>query len=480
MSGIPISGLGSGIDFQVYIDAIIKAEADAISRTTGRQTINANSQKVSFTQVKSTMTSLQASIRDLKIANDLKVKTAISSDSGVFTATANSSALLQSVNVKVNRLANNEVSRLAFESIDTAVHNGADTTITINVRGVDKTVDVPSGTTLSELAGLINSAGIGVTANVYDSGDGTGTPARLSITDNTQGDYEGATDNVVYTAFSSQLDNVGSDPVVADAAVDSEVVINGETITTSSHNIVGIIPGVSIKLISTDPDTQTLTVQEDTGNATQKMNTLVERYNQVVGLVRQMTAYDLGAETQSNIMAGDSTLRNVLTRLQGAFTGEVTTLPDSVEFKSLSSLGFKSVFSSDNPAASGTVEFNTGTFNAALSNNFDDIVKFFEGFTEDGVSYDGWADKLTDVMDSFLRNPDGAITAKLSSLDSELSRLSDEQNDKIRRLTEKEQSLVKKFARLEAQLGSLNSQKSSLDAALNSIALNNQAIANKK
>lgn len=483
---VNVFGLGSGIDFQAMIDAVIQAEQAKVARTITQKAVSAQSQQVVFQNAKGALNSLDAAIKDFQFAQDLKTKKAKSSDETKFTAIATLNAPIQTTKIEVAQLANNEEARMSFASTDSIVHSGSDTTITINVRGVDKTVDVPSGTTLAELATLINKAGIGVSANTYDSGDGTATPARLTIKDNQLGDYDGGTDNIVFTAFSSQLDQISSDPSITTAAQDSEVIIGEgageETITFSSHTLSGVIPGVTLKLLSESPtgEKETLTISEDISNASTKMKNLVDRYNEAVTMLRQATAFDLTQDTQTNPTAGDSTLRGVLTRLQTAITGQITSLPDGLAIHSLTELGITSVFSGDNTSANGTLEFDASKFNAALENNYDDLIKFFEGFTEDSVTYNGWSDQMIDVMSSFLRSPDGAIVSKISSLDTQLKRLSEEQTDALERIAQKEEFLTQKYARLESQLSALNGQQSQLEASIQSISLTNQAIANKK
>jgi len=384
------------------------------------------------------------------------------------------------VNVKIVTLANNEVSRMSFSGVDDVVQNGADTTITINVRGADKTVDVPSGTTLSGLATLINKAGIGVTANVYDSGDGTATPARLTLTDNTLGDYSTIQDNITYTAFSSQLDNVSSDPTVATTAVNTDVQINGEDIYTSSHTIADVIPGVTLNLLSANNDSQTLTVSESTGDASQKISDLVDQYNKTVALIRQAIHYDPTQTTQTNPTAGDATLRNVLTSLENSITSLVPTLPNGTSVHSLTDLGVTTVFNGDDPTQNGTLSFDSSKFNTALSENYDDVINFFQGITQDSTTYKGWADQITDVMNSFLDSTNGSISSKISSLDKQVGDLEKKIQDKLAEIDQKHTDLKNKFARLEAKLSDLNGQQSTLTSMLSSLSLNNQAISRGK
>lgn len=485
MSGLGISGLGSGIDFSKYIDAIIQADSQKLLNTVGRQEVQAQSEQVVFNNVKSAMGQLESTIKGFKFSQDFRVKTVSSSDSDVFTATAQNSAPNQTFEFTVEALAESELNGQSFESLDSVVHNGADTTITINVRGEDKDISVPSGTTVQELANIIENAGIGVSATAFDTLDGSGHPVRLHIIDDKTGEYEDGPPNISFTAWSSALDNVAavsdsSDPSISVAGANAEIQVGGTSVFSENNVFSGVIPGVTITVKSADPGvTKSMTIAESTENAQQKIQSLVDAYNQVVAVLRQATFFDPSLEQQTNPTAGDSTLRNVLTRLQSAITSTIPTLPESSQFKSLADLGVESTFDAQNPSANGQLTFDANAFNEALDDNFDDVVNFFEGFTEDSVEYKGFADSLIGVMDSFLGTPNGAITAKLNSLDSELRRLADEKQKQLERIAAKEERLTQKFARLESQLAGLGAQQSALSAALDSVKLNNQAIAKK-
>jgi len=476
-----IFGLGSGIDFSLFIDQIIKAETDRLVRTVGRREVKAQSEQLTFTNIRGALQSLDTSVKDLKIAQDFKTKVAKSSDPNVFTAIATLNAPVQSVKLTVESLATNEVSRTSFTGVDDVVHNGADTTISITVRGVEHELNIPGNSTFSEIANIINGAKIGVTANVYDSKDGTANPARLSITDNKLGIFSTEMDPPPNVTFDfSNLDTAIDDPEVAVEPQNTEVILNGESIFSQGHTLVGIIPGVNVSLLSAAPGQEkTLTVQETTGDSSKRIQTLVERFNEVVGIIRKATFIDPSDPNQAP-QGGASTLRSILTRLQGAITGVVEGLPDTVSVRSLADLGVKTAsFNADSPQSNGLLEFNAGQFNAQINNNFDDVVKFFEGFTEDAITYKGFADKMMEVMGGFLRSPDGSVTAKLSSLGETLKRLNEDKLRAIDRINAKEEMLTGKFARLEAQLAQLNGQQGQLTAAIESINNNNRFIANR-
>src|SRR5690606_29466781 len=105
------------------------------------------------------------------------------------------------------------------------------------------------------------------------------------------------------------------------AAQDTHVRIEGQDIYRDSHVISDVIPGVSFQVLKEDPETPvTLTVTESITGASDKVQTLVDRYNEVVALLKKALQFDPNLKTQTNPTAGNSSLRNILTRVQSTFT----------------------------------------------------------------------------------------------------------------------------------------------------------------
>lgn len=488
MSGFGISGLGSGIDWQLYIDSAIKAETDALARTIGRREVRNTAVLTAFSNVKGVMDQLNTSVKGFAFAQDFKDKTVSVSDSSVATGTATLSANAQSIDLFVETLATNEEQTITAETVDSVIHNGAETTVTINVRGEDKTVEIGSGTTLSDMATSINSANIGVTAIVYDSGDGTSDPARLVLVDDSLGEEAEGEDNIQFAdaSFFDLLDNLESGDVTKTrTAQNTEVLINGQTVVRENHTLSDVLPGVTLKLknehtSADNPDDPIkITIQEDTSGASSKMEDFVSRYNEVATMLKQALRFDPNGDPSANPTSGNSTLRSVMSRLQNAMTSTLE-LPDDTDIRSLSDLGVETIFSSEDSSENGLLEFDASKFKSALDSNYDDVIRFFEGFEEEGVEYSGFAEKLEGVMNSFLDSTNGSINTKIDSLNQELKDLSDQKQRKLERIAAKEERMTAKFARLESQMAKLNSQQSALESAIQSINLNNKAISNRK
>jgi len=491
MSGMGISGIGSGVDWGQYVDAIVKAEQQAIANTLGRREVVSSAQKTVFANAKGTIDALAAAIRNFKFSGEFKVKSVTSSNSDFITGTASLAATKQTLKVEIEKLAQSEVQRYTFASLQDSVTN-SDTSISVTVRGVAHTIEIPAGTTFEGLRDKINAARIGVTAAAFNSDDGTGEPARLTISDNVVGDQDNVdtTANVTFD-FSTLLGTLSTqdddtNPVTAShfirKAQNANVRINGDLVVRNTNTISDVIPGVTLNLLQAEDGTEfTINIVESTKDAAAKVKDLVDKYNDVLKLLKSSVVYDPNLSQQTNPTAGDSTLRNVMSRLQSGFMQQITSLPNATGvIRSLSDLGVTSTFNSSDPASNGVLSFDATKFNAALNSNYDKVVQFFEGLDADGTQYKGWADTLDEVMKTFTGGSTGAITGKIASLDSDLKRITDEKIKKLERLSAKEERLRAKFARLEGQLAALNQQQSTLTQSIQALSLNNQAIANRK
>jgi len=491
MSGLGISGIGSGVDWGQYVDAIIKAEQKAIANTLGRREVISTAQKTVFANAKGTIDALAGAIRNFKFSGDFKVKSITSSNSDFITGTASLSASKQTLKVEIEKLAQSEVQRYTFASLTDSVTN-ADTNISVTVRGTVTSIAIPAGTTFEGLRDKINAARIGVTASAFNSGDGTGEPSRLTITDNKVGDQDNVdtTANVTFD-FSTLLGTLATqdndtNPVTAThfirKAQNAYVRINGDLVVRDTNSISDVVPGVTLNLLQAQDGTEfTINVVESTKDAAAKVKDLVDKYNDVLKMLKAAIVYDPQARQQSNPTAGDSTLRNVLSRLQTGFMQPLTTLPSSNEsVRSLSDLGVVSSLNTSDPSSNGVLSFDPNKFNAALNANYDKVVQFFEGLDADGTQYKGWADTLDGLMKSFTGGVTGAVTGKIASLDSDLKRITDDKVTKLERLVAKEERLRAKFARLEGQMAALQQQQSTLTQSIQALNLNSQAIANRK
>jgi flagellar hook-associated protein 2 len=120
---------------------------------------------------------------------------------------------------------------------------------TLTIQGHNFNVDsADNDTTLASLASAINSAGIGVNANVITDSNGS----RLSLVSGTSG-------AAGELAVSGSLAGASAGAITFSSSQDGQdasLKVDGVTITSSSNTVSNVIPGVTFQLLGSSPGTQ--------------------------------------------------------------------------------------------------------------------------------------------------------------------------------------------------------------------------------
>jgi flagellar hook-associated protein 2 len=174
----------TGIDFNQIIQSEISAASVPITNLNNEITTE-NTQISALGTVSANISLLQSAITNLS-TDATTPQQAVNVESGApFTATTSGSPASGVYNVTVNSLATSQISASqGFASSSSALGTG---TVTITVGGVATPISVDTtNNTLSGLASAINSAKLGVTAQVVNTGL-PGAPYRLELSSNSTG-----------------------------------------------------------------------------------------------------------------------------------------------------------------------------------------------------------------------------------------------------------------------------------------------------
>ncbi|MDB5036975.1 MAG: flagellar cap protein FliD [Bacteriovoracaceae bacterium] len=489
MSGFSISGLGSGIDWTAYIASIRSAKEKALSNTLGKQSNKLTQEQTILTTVQGRAQDFKNNIQGFEFSKDFLTKTVSSSDPTVVTGLSTLSASNQSNTIQVQSIATNETWAANFTGVNNSV-TSSDGTLTVNVRGKSQVLNVGAGTTLSGLAAQISNAGLGVSATVYDTGDGTATSARIAITDNLTGKANtdptpGQNFNLSFTSTLTDLNTAAFGATPQTEGLDASIKLNGsaQVIYRQTNTINDVLPGVTINLVSAAPGvSKTLTVNSSTTNASTRINDFITKYNNIVLELQKDLKFDptlaASGQDQTNPTAGNSALRSALSQLQNAVLGSVTSLLPNRSVRSLSDIGIISQYNAADPTLNGQLKIeNQSKLDDALANHFDDTVAFFEGDIVGAVKYDGFSQKVDKTMTSLLDISQGVITSEATRVAKTNLSITDDVQKKLNRIQTEEDALKLKFSALEGQLAKLNSQGSQLTSVFASI---NGAVASSK
>ena len=230
----------------------------------------------------------------------------------------------------------------------------------LTIQGQTFTVDsAHNDTTLASLASAINSAGIGVSANVITDSNGS----RLSLVSKTSG----VAGQLSVTGLS--LSGASAGPITfpsSQPGLDASLTVDGVPITTSSNTVSNAIPGVTFQLLGSSLTTQIqVEITNDNTDIETAVSNFVTAYNAVINDINGQEKNDSSGNAEP--LFGNPTLALIQSQITGAlFTGAA-----SGTIKNITQLGIG--LNSD-----GTLTLNGDTLDSALNSNFSDVTGFLQ------------------------------------------------------------------------------------------------------
>ncbi len=429
-----------GIDVNSAVSAAVTA-AEAPETDWENQESTLQSQSSALTQLQTDATNLDSDMQTLEsLTGPFSAANVTSSNSSVVTGTAVSGTISGNNIVDVTSLATNDSwSSTALASSSTALSSG---TITVTgANGTPTTVTLGSGVnTLTDLANTINGDDLGVTANVITDANGS----SLSIVSNTSGS---ASD---FTVSSSNPSSFGFTEV--NPGSNASLTINGIPISSASNTVTGVVPGLTLNLLSTTSSPVTLSVSPDTSQITTAINQFVSDYNTLITAVNAQYS-DTGSG--EGVLAGDPTVSSLQTALMQSVDYTYSPASGTTTMPNLSSLGI--TVNSD-----GTLSVDSTTLSQALQNNFSDVQSFFQG-----SSQNGFANALDQQLTTFTSPGTGAFSVDLQSISSETSDLqTDISNFQTNVIGPLQTQLQSEYSKAEIALQQLPGELKDVDAEL--------------
>ena len=242
----------------------------------------------------------------------------------------------------------------------TAVSDPSDTLSgSLTIQGHTFNVDsVDNDTTLATLASAINSAGIGVSANVIT--DSTG--SRLSLVSGTSG----AAGELSVSASLSGASSGAISFASSQNGKDASLTVDGVAITTGSNTVSNAIPGVTFQLLGASPGTQIqVEITNDNTDIETAVGKFVSAYNAVINDINGQEKNDSSGNAEP--LFGNPTLALIQGQISGAlFSGSA-----SGTISNITQLG---IGLNDD----GTLTLNTDTLDSALNSNFSDVTGFLQ------------------------------------------------------------------------------------------------------
>lgn len=428
------SAASSGLDVNAIVTGLMSIE---------RQPINTLNSKISSTNakisalglIKSQVSNFQTAVQALNSASTSSFNTlsASSSNTGIFTAAADSTAVAGNYALAVSSLAQaqNLVTSGAASST-TAISNGTATTIsfdfgtiaggtlangsyagaafTSNGAAVKSITIDATNNTLSGIRDAINNAKLGVTATLIN--DGSATPFRLALSvDNT-----GANNSLkITTAGGDGTLNtlLANDPAGVQhlnqtiAAQNANFTVNGVAVSKTSNTVTDAIQGVTLNLKSVTTTPASLTLARDTAAVSTAINGFVSAYNALYGAMKNSSAYKSGSALE-----GDATLRSLQNQMRSIAGSAAST---GALFNTLADIGI--TFTAD-----GTMQADSGKLNTNLSSNFADVANVFNSVSGYATQFEAFT-KSTLAFDGALANRTTGLSTTVKNINDQIGKL---------------------------------------------------------
>ncbi|HEY6445909.1 MAG TPA: flagellar filament capping protein FliD [Acidobacteriaceae bacterium] len=411
--GSPTSG--QGFDVTTTVNEIV-GNLQAVETPWKNQLTTLGSQDTALTSIGTDLSSLSTALQALTdFEGVLSEKEGSSSDTSILDLTgADTSAVAGSHTVVVNSLAQTD-SWYSDDVVSTDTLSGS---LTINGKAIQisngtatdsngKTI--PANNTLATLKSYINSGSYGVTANlVTDSGG-----ERLSLVSNTSGkggDITLKASGLKDSTSGSSVNFTEAQQGTLVGGQDASFSVDGINMTSPSNTVTTAIQGVTLQLLSADPNTSVqVEVANDTTDVETAVSNFVNAYNTVVKDVNTQEGKDSSGNPEP--LYGNPTLAMLQTQMDEA----LNFVQSSGAITSATQLGIEASASDD-----GTLTLNTNTLDSALNSNYQDVVNLFQpasGFTSFG---DNFSTTLGNLANSA---PSGAIYMTLQQNSTQESQL---------------------------------------------------------
>lgn len=448
MSPISLSGLASGMDTDAVISQLMALERVPRQRTELQQAA-VRARQENLRDISSKLGALQTAAAGLRSAALWEgTQTVESSDATKVAAQRTGGAGPGGYQVEVTRLASATQRTFTYTSQPSASQ--------LSIAG--ETIDLAENATLDDAVSAINAASTKVYAvNVNGS---------LVLSSRTTG---AASD------FAATGAAVAENGAAAKAGQDAAFRVDGVDRASASNTVTDAIPGLELTLKAPTSSPMTITVGApgvDQEAVKAKVRAFVEQYNKTMETLRTAVAEKRVAnpsnttDARKGSLYADDTVVRALRQLRetvGQAIGGMTTYDDLADIGiSTGAATGSGTLSKD--AVAGKLVLDEAKLSAALTADPAAVQKLLGGKT----GTDGAAQALEAVIRPFTETG-GALDGRITSADSEISRLSDRLATFDDRLAAKEERLRRQFVALEQALARSQSLQADLAARLGSL-----------
>jgi flagellar hook-associated protein 2 len=468
MATISSLGVGSNLDLASLLTQLQTAESQPLVALQDKAK-SYTSKLTAYGTIQSALSTLQTAAQKLGDPSLFQTVTGTPTVSGILAASATDVSAAGNYTIDVKQLAqaqtligagqastkaaigNGQVT-IDFGTVSggtldpvTGQYSGATFTPDATKTGKSITID-PSNNTLEGIRNAVNSSDAGVTATIVN--DGSGAPNRLVLTSTATGEESSMRISVVGDAALKNL--LGNDPAGVQnmkqtaAAQDAKLNVSGIDVVSSTNTVEGAIQGATLTLVNTGKTG--LSMKQNTAGVKTAINDFVKAYNSLQTTAKSLTAYDADTNTAAALV-GDSTLRNLQTRIRQALTTPQAGGAD--DMKVLTEIGVS--FQKD-----GTLAVDSDKLDKALAADLGGVANLFSSATGSTGGYGKQIDALvTDLNTGALKVASDGVTSSIKQLDEQYDNMQTRVDATVARYKAQ-------FTQLDVLINSMNNTKNYL------------------
>lgn len=445
-------GAGSGIDIKALAENLVEAERAPRKQRIDDKITQTEAKISGYSAVKFALSELKSAFEKLNDASDFASLKVSNTQPAAFGATASTSAAAGSFSLQVTQVARPQrTASDVFAARDTSLNGGSAFDLRLQIgTGAEQRINVTTATPAG-MVSAINGAKLGVTAQLLNTGSGFAV-----VVTGEDGAAKSFTLSASQTGTQTAVADVNFGTPPVQTAQDAQFTLNGLPMSRATNSITDAIDGVTLELYTATTGAARLDFNRDTSGIKDQVRALVTAYKDFDETLKILGNRDSDVETFGGALAGDSLLQNVRNQVRNLLTSTSDTPGSTVVAARNVGLSFD---------RNGMLQLDETRLEAALQNNFDEVVQMFSAGTNNQSVYStapaGLAGKAVKSLDEMLRSTglidkqSATAQKKIAEYQSELEKLQDRMDMLLNRY-------MKQFAAMESIVGNSNSLRTSL------------------
>lgn len=248
------------------------------------------------------------------------------------------------------------------------------------------------------------------------------------------------------------------------AGQDAELIFNGVSVIRPKNEIDDIVAGVKLELVSPTPEGKPaiVSIKADTEHIIDDVKSFVEKYNELVPKLAELTRYDVETGT-AGIFNGVSFIRSIRSSINQIFS---IVSGSGANLKSLVKYGLNL---DDNK-----INFDESKLQEALNADPDGVRDFFVGvdkvvFGKD-IRVGGVFRELSQRIDSMIQGSSSSLKLFEQTLTKDGKRYQEDRKKTVERLDARYNSMAERFAAYDNQIAQLNGSFNSVQMMIDQAA----------